>query len=156
MEQTTSNDIETGQMASMQSNSNSNGNGNCNSSSENKGSRILIRDLSNCIDSVLEETSTNFSREQVLDIFDTFGNAYRTFTGREHPAIAFKKLVELVDKLSVINHGGQYIDVEANQYAPMIEDYFGTFNRMSADDPTFSHFMCDGVRYIRLLALMKG
>ena len=91
-----------------------------------------------------------YTLEESLSVFQYYFEKYEEHTGRPHPPIKASQIVRICQDMAYIDRecsGGQYADIEPEDYPVLIDRYFSTKYRSC--DRNINHFFSGRIRELK-------
>ncbi len=91
-----------------------------------------------------------YTLEESLSVFQYYFEKYEEHTGRPHPPIKASQIVRICQDMPYIDRecsGGQYADIEPEDYPVLIDRYFSTKYRSC--DRNINHFFSGRIRELK-------
>lgn len=95
-----------------------------------------------------------YSLESALGVFRCYFERYEASTGRPHPPIKAIQIARICLDMPYIGRecsGGQYADIEPEEYPALIDKYFATKYRNC--DRNINHFFSGRIRELKFYEL---
>lgn len=95
-----------------------------------------------------ELNSDCYSLNEALDVFRCYFDAYRQYTGQEHPPLKVRQIANIISTMSFsIDEYYRLINYEPGDYPALIEQHFKTPYRRC--DYNINHFFSGRIRELR-------